>query len=64
MRHFYTEALTINKCPNTTVCYICKYVDDKIQQSNDSLELTPDKENAFYTSILRYKPLIGTETIE
>ena len=43
LKHGFIEALTVNKSPKTTVCSICKYVDDKRQQVDESLEFTPEK---------------------
>ena len=43
LKHCLAEALRIKKSPKTTVCSICKYVDDKRQQVDESLEFTPEK---------------------
>ena len=43
LKNCFSEALTVKKCPRTAVCTLCKYVDDKKQKINGSLEFSPDE---------------------
>ena len=46
------------------MCISFKYVDNKIQQRNESFGSSPGNEHTFYVSCLKYTPLLDVATIE
>ena len=63
LKHGFPEALTVNKFPKTTVCTLCKYVDDKRQNRNEGFEY-PRKKNIPSLHVYVSKPLLDVATIE
>ena len=63
LKHGFIEALTVNKSPKTTVCTLCKYVDDKRQHKNEVFEY-PQTNNIPSLHIYFSKPLLDMENIE
>ena len=60
----FTGANQVKKCPTTSVCKICTYVQNKINQINDSFYLPSDSEHTFSASYFHEKPILDVSTIE
>ena len=63
LKHDFLEALKVNKSPKTTLCTLCKYVDDKRQHRNEVFEY-PQTNNIPSLHIFFSKHLLDMENIE